>query len=268
MLIQEKPFKHWLDHFYGYGSWDAKIWFVSYEEGGGDLPEEVAEKLSYFIEKHPSVTTPTLCDIRELYKRVTFHADGPRADLFTTLHGYRFGDNAILHGLWKNLIAFVHGYRNKKLPDLLAYQKNNFAQPSSHEALINFYPLPSPHNHAWYYSWLDMPQFPFLKSRAQYEAHVYEQRMKTLLENIQRYKPSVVLMYDMNNINTLKKSTQDFFPGAQFKMVKAVPLQIPQHHRAEIEGTTLILTTQVPALHHNRKETGFDWEMVGRMVNS
>ncbi len=46
MLIEEKALKHWIDHFYGYGSWQARFWFVGYEESGGDVPEEVAEKLS------------------------------------------------------------------------------------------------------------------------------------------------------------------------------------------------------------------------------
>lgn len=78
MLIKVKPLQHWIDNFYGYGSWEAKIWFVGYEDGGIDLPEEVAQRLDYF-NGQPS---DTLCDIRELYSKVTFTADGPRADHF------------------------------------------------------------------------------------------------------------------------------------------------------------------------------------------
>jgi hypothetical protein len=48
MLLEEKALKSWIDNFYGYGAWHAKFWFVNYEESGGDLPEEVAEKLNYF----------------------------------------------------------------------------------------------------------------------------------------------------------------------------------------------------------------------------
>ena len=40
MLIEEKTVKHWIDNFYGYGSWDARIWFIAHEESGGDVPEE------------------------------------------------------------------------------------------------------------------------------------------------------------------------------------------------------------------------------------
>jgi hypothetical protein len=61
-----------------------------------------------------------------------------------------------------------------------------------------------------------------------------------------------------NNINLLKKSVQEFFPDAKFKMVKAIKQQIPQHHRADFDGTTLLITTQIPALKHNRIETGYD----------
>ena len=72
----------------------------------------------------------------------------------------------------------------------------------------------------------------------------------------------------MDNINTLKKSVQQFFPDAIFKLIKATKRQIPQHHRADIDGTTVLITTQVPALRHNRIETGFDWEEFGKVVKS
>jgi hypothetical protein len=48
--------------------------------------------------------------------------------------------------------------------------------------------------------------------------------------------------------------------------MKAVKQQIPQHHRAELPGTTLLITTQIPALRHNRIETGFDWLEFGKRV--
>jgi hypothetical protein len=269
MVIDEKALKHWIDNFYGYGSWHARIWFIGYEEGGGDEPEEVAEKLSYFHNVHPASTYATLCDIRKLYRHVSVAVDRSKAELFTNLYEYRFGSKAIQHGVWKNLIAFVHGYRNENLPDLFAYQKDLFALPSKHnEAMIQLYPLPSPHNHAWYYSWLDLPQLGFLKSRTLYQEHVYQSRMHSILSNISTYKPEVVLMYAMENINTLKNSFQKVFPDAKFKMVKAIARQIPQYHRVEIDGTSILITTQIPALRHNRIETGFDWQEFGKTVRS
>lgn len=261
MLIEEQALKHWVDNFYGYGSWDAKVWFVDYEEGGGDTPEEVAEKFNYFQKLQEG-----LCDIHELYKQVSFRSDGPKAEVFKNLFEYRFGPKSIPHGVWKNLIAFVYGFKKKKVPDVLAYQKKSFA--TTDEALITLYPLPSPHNHAWYYSWLDMPKFGFLKSRTMYEEFMFEGRMKTILNNIRKHRPEVVLMYGMNNINTLKKTVQDHFPGAEFKLAKAIERQIPQHHKTVIDNTILVITTQVPALRHNRIETGFDWEKFGKAVRS
>jgi hypothetical protein len=267
MLIEDKALKYWIDNFYGYGSWNARFWFVGYEETGGDVPEEVAEKLNFFYNQQ-SPDMPALCDIRELYGHMAFRVDGPRAEKFANLNDYRFGNHAVLHGLWKNLIAFVHGYKNEELPDLLIYQKNSFASPSlANELLIPLYPLPT-HDHAWYYAWLDLPQFPFLKSRALFQEYVYAGRMHTILKNINVHKPEVVLMYSMDNINLLKKSVQEFFHDAKFKMVKAVKQQIPQHHRADFNGTTLLITTQVPALRHNRIETGFDWYEFGKLVKA
>lgn len=278
MLIEEKALRNWIDNFYGYGSWQARIWFVAYEESGGEVPEEVAEKLNYFQKTH-AAQEGTLCDIRELYKQVAIRWEGPKANLFTNRYEYRFDNNAVLNGVWKNLIAFIHGYRNENLPDPLAYQKHKFASPTAQrEALIQLYPLPSPHGHSWYYSWLDVPNMAFLKSRTLYEEHVFQHRIGRIISNIAAYKPELVLMYGMNNINSLKGSLQTLSPDLKFKMIKATKRQIPQHHRANLRhasvgeanlnGTTLLITTQIPALRHGRIETGFDWEEFGRTVKS
>jgi hypothetical protein len=92
--------------------------------------------------------------------------------------------------------------------------------------------------------------------------------MRRILENIKTHKPDVVLMYGMDNINKLKASVQEFVPEVKFKMIKAVKQQIPQHHRADFDGTTLLITTQIPALRHNRIETGFDWQQFGKIVSA
>lgn len=133
MVIEEKPLQHWIDHFYGYGSWKARIWFVGYEEGGGEVPEEVAEKVNYFAHLHAPTKGESLCDICELSRHVAVRWEGPKAGLFANRYEYRFGTNAVQHGVWKNLIAFVHGYNNQELPDLLVYQKKTFVSPIAHK---------------------------------------------------------------------------------------------------------------------------------------
>jgi hypothetical protein len=266
MVIEPNKLRHWIENFYGYGSWDAPFWFIGYEESGGDLPEEVADKVNYFISAHPAEDA-ALCDIRELYSHAAIRWDGPKGEKFKNRFDFRFGPEAVQHGVWKNLIRFIHGYRGKKVSDLLSYQQKTFVSASSPDAaLIPLYPLPSPHGHSWYYSWLDMPSMDFIKSRDRYEAKVYPTRIRHILNQIGQHKPEVVLMYGMNNINILKSSVQEFIPGAKFSLVKAVSRVTPQHHRTDISGTKLLITTQIPALRHNRVETGFDWEEFGRMV--
>ena len=267
MLIDGRALKYWIDNFYGYGSWQARFWFIGYEDTGVDVPEEVAGKFNYFYNLQiPDAST--LCDIREMYRHVPIGVDGVRSVKFSNLHDHRFGSLATLHGAWKNLIAFTHGYQNEKLPDLLAYQKNSFVSLSlPNEALIPLYPLPA-HNHAWYYAWLDLPQFPFLKSRRMYEDYLYSRRMEYILKKVDFYEPKVVLMYGMDNVSLLKKTVQECFPLAKFKMVNAVKRQIPQHHLASFNGTTLLITTQIPTLRHNRIETGFDWYKFGTLVRA
>jgi len=269
MTIDESKLKHWIENFYGYGSWEARFWFVSHEEGGGDLPEDVADRINYFYRVHPPATRDTLCDIRELYRNVVMRWEGPKANLFANRHEYRFDENAVQNTIWKNLTSFLFGYKDLEIPDPLEYQKQNFVSPADrHEALIPLYPLPSPHNHAWYYSWLDLPGLDFIRNRTKYQEQLYAPRMDRILSNIRTHKPEMVLMYGMENINALKKSVQQFFPGVSFKMNKATKLKIPQHHRATLDGTILLITTQIPALRHNRIETGFDWEEFGKRVKS
>ncbi|MEJ7644706.1 MAG: hypothetical protein WKF87_08925 [Chryseolinea sp.] len=215
---------------------------------------------------HPVNTDGTLCDLRDLYRHITFRSEGPKATRYLNLYDYRFDFNATQHNVWRNLTCFVHGYRKEDLPDLLTYQKKNFASSTfPNEALIQLYPLPSPHNHAWYYSWLPLQQLEFLKSRTLYEEHLYDNRVNNILSKIRTHKPRVVLMYGMNNINRLKKSIQDFFDGTKFETIKATKLQIPQHHWTDLKETTILITTQIPALRHNRIETGFDWEEFGKI---
>lgn len=266
MFIKAEPLQHWIDHFYGYGSWKAKVWFIAHEDGGGDLPEEVAEKLDYFS-AHFTAAEATLCDLREMYRHSSLWREGPKGTQFKNFHDYRFGPKAVLSGVWKNLITFAHTCQGHEPPDdILQYQRNKFAR--TNEALIKLYPLPSPNNHAWYYSWLDFPQFPFLKSREQYQAHVLPARLQSIVRNINLYKPRLVLMYGMENINVLKNSIQDHFPGLKFRSVQAVRMRIPPYHRAEINGTVILITTQIPALRHNRVETGFDWAAFGEAVKT
>ena len=265
MPIQKIALQHWIDQFYGYGSWEAKFWFIGYEESGGDVPEDVTERLDYFTKNHPQKEA-ALCDMRELYHAISARLEGPRAAKFNTLFDHRFGKQAVQHGGWKNLIAFTFGYENKKLPDLLTYQQKNFVI-GTREAMINLYPLPAPHNHAWYYSWVDIPGLEFIRSRSVYQDHLFHTRVRTILKNIKQYKPEVVVMYGMNNINSLKKAVQDYFPEVSFTTFKAIKQYIPQYHRTDIGKTKLLITTQVPTLRHNRIETGFDWQAFGKSIS-
>jgi len=105
-------------------------------------------------------------------------------------------------------------------------------------------------------------------ARNLFQEYVYPDRMHTILGNISLYKPELVLMYGMDNINLLKKSVEELFPAANFKMGRAIKGQIPQHHQADVDGTILLITTQVPALKHNRVETGFDWYGFGKLVKA
>ena len=269
MLIKPDALTHWINHFYGYGSWQASFWFVAHEESGGDLPEEVAEKLDHFHSEYRAAKSPTLCDLRTAYQKVGFWWEGPKADQFESRFDFRFGAQAQLNKVWENLIRFRCGYQGLELPEMLDYQRQQFANSSSEEALLRLFPLPGATHHGWNYNWLDLPsEFSFLKSRTRYEEHLYHRRIGELLKNIENHQPEVVVMYGMSNINALKRYVTDFYPQARFTLVQSIKQKIPQHHRAQINGTKLLVTTQIPALRHRRVETGFDWYAFGEFARS
>ncbi|MEJ1239970.1 hypothetical protein WBG78_17655 [Chryseolinea sp. T2] len=267
-LISEHNLQLWIDKFFGYGTWGANIWLVGYEEGGGDLPEEVAEKTNYFAVHHQQSEQPVLCDLQDLYRNVGYRDEGPKGKSFETLFEYRFGKDALLNGAWKNLIAFTHGYNHHEVPDLLNYQKTSFID-SGDAAMVRFYPLPSPHSHAWYYRWLVVSKpLSYIRDREQYEQHVFPNRMSSIIRQIKKHRPGLVLMYGMTNVQKIKDSFEQELKSIKFRMVKAVKLQIPQHHAAWFGETQVIITTQLPTLRHNRVETGFDWHYFGDLVSS
>ena len=112
MLIEKNPLNTGIDNFYGYGSWHARFWFIGYEEGGGEVPEEVADKLNYFHKVHAQADG-ALCDIRELYKYVAVRWDGPKANSLNNLDEYRL-QQCKQHGAWKisSLLYTVTDMRN------------------------------------------------------------------------------------------------------------------------------------------------------------
>src|SRR5690606_6852910 len=267
MLIVQEALRHWIENFYGYGSWQARFWFVAYDEGGGETPEDVAERINYFKAHHPQSGDSELCDIRDLYGKVLLRWEGPKAKAYRTLYDYRFGDHAAPHTIWKHLTALEYAFRGEPQPNFIDYQEHAFASTTArNEAILKLFPLPAAHHHGWYYSWLQLPGLEFIRSRTTYEERVYPPRIQRILSKIRTCKPELVLFYGMNNINTLKASVQEHFPEAQFTLFKAVKQHTPQYHRADVEGTTLLITTQIPALRHRRVETGFDWEALGKAV--
>lgn len=265
MIIEADKLRHWIDCFYGYGTWKARFWFVSYEESGGEVPEDVADRINHFHRALPPGSPDDLCDIREMYRAVRLKLEGSKADVINTRYDYRFGVNAVPSTVLKNLVTFSHAWGNEPTPETFHYQKNLLARPDrSREALLSLLPLPRAHNHAWYYSWLDLPGLDFIRNRKQYVEHLLPKRLERILTNIEAFKPDVVLMYGMDNISLIKESVAAFFPGIRFKTFKAIKHVVPQHHRANLNGTTLLITTQIPALRHNRPETGFDWAEFAR----
>jgi len=221
MPLDPAKLQHWIDNFYGYGSWDAPVWFIGYEEGGGADYKEVEQKLDYFDINHKNSNGPTLCDIRSLHLAVKCHAkyyDTHGELRFTGTHP----NGSKLQGTWGNLIRFVKGYCGKIYDSDLEYQKTSLAFPEKgNEALIELFPLPSPNKQVWYYGWLDIKDEtlrPLLKTRKSYEDSLVENRLNSIKKMADQKIESLQIMVfygisgKVNAIKDIFKSEGKFEP--------------------------------------------------------
>lgn len=214
MPLNPTHLQHWIDNFYGYGRWDAPVWFIGYEEGGGSDYMEVKQKLDYFYNNWP-INPPYLSDIRDLHENVTSGIPPSRAKNYLNHFEYRFGVKAYKdpQSTWKNPIQFSHGFTQMPLPsdlDILNYQKNVLA--TKNEVLVELFPLPSPRKRDWYYGWLGLPN---LHTRHKYEESLFDNRIKYIRSKINITNPKVMVFYGVGSkyrirlIEAFQKSNQN-----------------------------------------------------------
>src|SRR4051794_35645990 len=93
--------------FFGFGRWDAPVWFVGIEEAGNPSPEQLQHRVSIWTQRHQ----PTLADAPEFYP--------------ATGHNEWHGDKAVLQKTWKQLIRMLLLAQGKldTLDGLLSYQR-------------------------------------------------------------------------------------------------------------------------------------------------
>jgi len=207
MPLNSAKLQHWIDNFYGYGSWDAPVWFIGYEEGGGAY-SEVEDKLNYFYK--PGNQNNGLSDVKNMH-----HAIPSSKNPTVNLGNLYFGSKPKRQPTWARLNKFLEGYHQLPIP-----QPNKFinANPFAKSALIELFPLPhSKVNGKWEYasnSWVNHSHFTnssgqqWLLNRSSYESNVKQSRVINICNQYNKSNPEVVLCYMSFSRGSSKGSNQ------------------------------------------------------------
>lgn len=161
--------------FYGYGNWNAPLWFVGMEEGGGADLKEIAVRLA-------SWDGSELMDIREFHRGlqgIDWFAERPR-----------------LQSTWSKLIRIALCAEQAPCSGEAArkYQRDDLAKGTGRTALIELLPLPSRSLGDWIYAELNLPE---LADRDQYSEHLKDRRIRTIRARIDEYRPAAVVFYGL-----------------------------------------------------------------------
>lgn len=202
---------NWANGFYGYGQYEAPVWYIGLEEAGGEYPSEVKQKFKYYATLIPN---RQLCDIRDLHNNVE------NTKTSRTFYNVLFGKHAKIQGTWRNLIKFSFGFFQlstncPKDAAILDYQKKCLASiantntDTGNEALIELFPLPNPYSRIWAYNWAEYAPLVNQKykkllqciraSRKHYQNFLFKGRLRNIQKKIKKYKPKVVLFYGIND---------------------------------------------------------------------
>ena len=180
-FLDQLPSQRLIDYaqkFFGYGRWEASIWFIGIEEGGGKDIQAVHDRLKAWATSGQS---------KELEDAPTFHL----ASNITAWHR----PDAKHQSTWKQLIRMFLLARGQDDSEdaLIDYQRTQLGTTTGETCLAELLPLPSPDSKTWNYrAWSELP---WLQTRAAYEQNILSHRITLLRQRIDHYRPRIVIFY-------------------------------------------------------------------------
>lgn len=166
--------------FYGYGCWQAPVWFVGPEEGGGGNRAEIK------LGNYASAQSELCCRLEHWDAQRQAQAQGapPLLNLQEVpVAQWWFGANvAQRQNTWARLIMVLSGIQQIPQADVLEYrrgQRNAWGTPDCAACDLSLFPLPSPSRSLWAYK-----HFLFV-TRPIYEDAYLEQRASFLRQQIE-----------------------------------------------------------------------------------
>jgi len=178
-MLPDDLLTEYANKFFGFGSWNVKIWFVGIEEAGGWVEEDLQRRLDVWQEHGCN----SLEDAPRFYpasRNSAWH--DPGADFQTT---------------WKQLIRMLLLAKGQSDKDqgILEYQRNQLGAFDGETCLMELLPLPSPSTDDWNYGlW---SRLPWLRSRNDYFRELKARRENEIRRRINEHKPKVVIFYGL-----------------------------------------------------------------------
>lgn len=224
--------------FLGYGSYDAPVWFVGMEEGGGNDLEQVSQRIKWWDRRRR----------RELEDVVGYHSEFGVTQFWE--------DKPKLQATWGKLIRLLladtlHDEPEMARKQICDYQRDKWGRANSKTCLLELLPMPSPSKKQWQYSaWRKL--IPQLASRAEYRKWILPVRISAIRERIKKYRPAKVVFYGIGYRKYWQMITEINFVESDLS-----GLYLAQ------TGETSFFMTPHPAAHGR---TNVYWQKIGESV--
>ena len=177
--LDDALLEEFMTGFYGYGDWDAKVWFVGMEEGGGKDIAEIDKRLRTWEQLGKNELVDVCVYLSTIGVAKFFDLNKP-----------------VLQRTWGNLIRLLLSLQDK-LPlnsnSIKGYQASEWGRSSGETCLIELYPLPSPSTRDWKYA--EWSSLPCLVNRTVYHYSLFKERADFIRLKIETHKPSKVIFY-------------------------------------------------------------------------
>jgi hypothetical protein len=163
--------------FYGYGRWNAPIWFVGMEEGGGNSVQVIQRRLDDWAARGRE-ELQDLPDTGKAMGDTCWFIERPK-----------------LQRTWSILIriAMVIDGREPTTAAIREYQKCHLGRHDGENCLVELLPLPSPSTQHWFYAAASL--LPYLESRQKYCDELIPTRIAHLRQRLDTHKPRAVIFY-------------------------------------------------------------------------
>lgn len=171
----EEEIDEFASGFYGYGEFEAPLWFIGMEEGGGNSAADVTKRIRAWQERG-----------RVPLEDVAKYHDAIMRDGFKSIRK---------QNTWSALSRIQLSYFSDEVTKttVRSHWQKQLGRWGSLTCMMELNPLPSPSVRTWKYP--SFTEIPFLASRITYNARYRKNRIYAIRDMITRHSPKAVVFY-------------------------------------------------------------------------